>query len=322
MPTAYGNTFTDLMAGINAAQALDYQRANAQDAANTARAVARIQQRGQEAQLESQRKQQESQTAFALAQLLSQQREAAADRQSLMDRERLRAETTKSIAESDNKARAELEKNRSVFDPRAFSTIAEIEALNNEQIQTRQKAQQLSEARKAALALKKAAQGDKWGPWNTKEYNDAKAAGTLIPESEADARLKAIDAAAATLGLVPSFDGGFVIPALTPIQIPDMLNRGAIAPGTAPLSPAAVTPVTPAVPFVVDPETIPYGNPNPIAPPVMPSQPMGATPDLSDPSMAGLLNFFRRPASAPTTAPPPSTRERFRVEGGNVFRVP
>lgn len=287
MATSYGNTFTDLQAGINAAQALDYQRANAQDEANTRRAVARMQQRGQQAEAQARAEQQKSQTALALAQLLAQQGEASAGRQSMMDRERYRGETDKEIE------KMRLDRSASAFDPRAFSTIAEIEAANNEKQQKFEQAQRLSATRKQWVG-RLGAERAKAGMFESGSPDK-----NVI--AEAEAAIKSIDtqAAALEMGLAPDQNGGFIITPPTMIKIPAMLNRGAVSPITAP---AAVSPISPV--------TLPVAPPAAIAPVPAEAADFQAIINNLFGQNSGLGGF--NPAPAPAAVP--ARRQRFQVD--------
>lgn len=200
----FGSNLTDLQAGTNADKGLDYQRANAQDAINARRMEAFLRLRGQ--QLETQARQSEASAARAqrMAEMLQQNAQFGTSEQNAMKRAELEAETRRDVAKTTADGR---------IDPRMFESFADIQALNNENLSKIRYAEQLSQARRTALAQKNAKmlpEEDTWG-WGNKPYAKRVA--------DADALVKQLDAQAATLGLAPSPDGGYVVPSYNPIPV-------------------------------------------------------------------------------------------------------
>lgn len=254
--TTYGSTLSDLQRLTNEDRAMDYQRANFQDQITAQRLSEFLKARSEDNRTKSQRDaeaarlldaqqaraQQGSQFNTQQQNLMAiEQGRNAADRASeaaraaaAIDLAKLQAESAKEIATIQGQNRQ--------IDPRYFQTLAETQALNQEGQQQAAYAEQLSNARKATLAAKNSpmqASEDAWGPFNS-AYKKRVA--------DADATLKQLDATASSLGLAVAPDGGYIVPAFKPIQVPAMFNQG--------VNP--VTPVAPPVQEVVPDEPFPF----------------------------------------------------------------
>lgn len=297
----YGSTLSDLQALTNADRALDYQRANFQDQINAQRLSDFLKSRSDEQRTQADR------DANAAKLLDAQQGRAQQGRQ--FDKG---LQSDRDLAEMEARNRvdvAKIQAENKGIDPRYFQSLSEIQALNNEQLQNVNYAKQLSNRRRNATLRRQQIEASK-GFFDVGEPNDPewKQLGEVIAS---------LDAQATQLGLGRSPDGGFIVPEYAPIPVPAMLNPAvrpsAPPPGTGIQATPASPPVTsgaPSTPWLVDPESIPYGG-GPVAPPPMLAPPSAAAPrDYSDPSMAGFFDLFRRaPASAPIApyGPPMAT---------------
>lgn len=209
--TTYGSNLTDLQSGTNAAQGLDYSRANAQDAINQARLEAFLRLRGQQAGLQYQQNNLAAERAMRFAELAQQDKQfgtSEANRLALADKA---AASQLAVANA----------TKSGLDPRAFETML---VYNQQGLDKQASARALSYRRKALLD-EIAAYKDKGyfvnGPLSTAFKNqygrepDAKSARTA---------LDALDTQTGTnLGLEPDNDpkspgfGGYVIPQFSPL---------------------------------------------------------------------------------------------------------
>lgn len=240
--STYGNTLSELQAGTNAAQALDYQRANAQDAISQQRLEAFLRLRGQELQAKAQQNRDAAERAQRMAELLQQNSQFGTSEANRMKLADIEARTRENVAKTTAEARG--------LDPRVYQMMTEYQAMNDERAQLMSKGQQLSAARIAALAEKKKlkdAQG--WtdlGDPNVSFFNRR-----VNPRwTELNDTIAKLDAEALRLGFAPSPDGGYVLgaPATTTPTIPQdfkSFSRTDVIP-FSPTPPSALTVPPPA----------------------------------------------------------------------------
>lgn len=231
----FGNTLSDLQAGTNADKGLDYQRANLQDQVNQQRLEAFLKLRGQQLEQQAKQSQMAAERAQRMAELLQQNKQFDTEQRNRMDLGRLNSETQKSIAESDARSRLDAAKATAEgrFDPRGMQALADIEALNQENLQKTRYAQQLSDARKAAIATRNKIKADQ-GFFDVGQPNDARWA-------EINDAITKLDAQAVQLGIAPSPDGGYVVPGYVPIIVPNArgsVSAPVVSPSPAPEIPA------------------------------------------------------------------------------------
>jgi hypothetical protein len=290
----FGNTLTDLQSGTNAAQGLDYSRANAQDAINQARLEAFLRLRGQQATIQAQQNSLAQERAMRMAELAQQNQQfgtSEANRLTLADK----------VAASQL---AVAKESKGGLDPRAFETIL---AFNQQGTDKEAAAQALSVQRQKLVKEIKAGQGNhSWNPFkdNSPDYTDWKEKFGTEPDAKAAIlRLGALDAQAAPIGLIANdTTGGYDYRPFTPI-VPGQLRGGAPPPQVQP------------------PTTFSPGGSIPSAQPPVPAMLQGG-----DVTLGGvpLNNFVGSPpvdAFAPSTVPTPPNRTIRIDANGNAFYV-
>lgn len=215
----FGNTLTDLQAGTNAAQGLDYSRANAQDAINQARLEAFLRLRGHQATIQAQQNSLAQERAMRMAELAQQNQQfgtSEANRLTLADK----------VAASQL---AVAKESKGGLDPRAFETILAYNTQGQDKVA---QAQALSAQRKATLAEIKAEKDRHWYGNGTAAAEFKNTFGREPDAGSASVRLNALDTQAASLGLEPDNQlgsatfGGYKIPPFSPI-VPGQLRGGA-----------------------------------------------------------------------------------------------
>lgn len=241
--STYGNTLTDLQSGTNAAQGLDYQRANAQDAINQQRLEAFLKLRGQQAQIQAQQNALAQDRAMQMAQLIQQDKQfntTAANTMTLADKD---AASRLAVANAAAKG----------MDPRAFETIL---AYNQQGQDKVAQARALSAQRKSTLAEIKAEKDKHWYGNGAGAAQFKNTFGREPDASSAASRLNALDTQAASLGLEPDNEidspsfGGYKLPTFNPITTGGSRGTPAINPPVLPFNPTG-----PAQPPPVPPQT-------------------------------------------------------------------
>lgn len=257
--TTFGSTLSDLQAGINTAQGIDYQRANFQDQINAQRLSDFLRARSEQNRTQALRDADMARIVEARNAREMQDRQFDVQQRNLMELGRLEQQTRKDVA---NIAAA----NRAI-DPRAYQSFADIQALNNENFRDVQFKKQLSNARKAAVAERERIKSNQ--RWFAPSFRGSE--GGLFDFGEPDDPrwkqlnevIAGLDAQASSLGLGPAADGGYVVPDYTPIEVPAMFdpNRRLTLDPNQPA--AVVTPVTPsaavAAPAAGGVEVVPGG---------------------------------------------------------------
>lgn len=247
--TIYGNTLSDLQAGKNAAQGLDYSRANAEDATSQQRLEAFLRLRGQQAAIQAQQNQLAADRAMRMAELIQQNQQFGTREKNLMDLGKLEAQTRENVAKTTAEGRG--------VDPRTISNLWQIQDAERQKAERINFLNQLSETRrqvKKQIDAMKANQGlTDFGDPNVSFWNRS-----VSPEwTRLNQQLKELDAAAARsvdpdTGLAPVVDettGGYFIPgyhAPAPTAIPGQFKS---------FTPSDVVPltITPQVPVAVPP---------------------------------------------------------------------
>lgn len=237
--TTYGSTLSDLQRLTNEDRAIDNQRANFQDQINAQRLSDFLKARSEENKTKSQRDAEAAKMLDAQQARAQQGSQFDTQQRNLMSLEGNRLAADKELQGMAGANALEIAKLQSAnrpMDPRYFDSLIGIQASNQEQQQKAKYAEQLSNARKATLAAKNSpmqASEDSLG-WGNPAYKKRVA--------DADTTLKQLDATALSLGLAVAPDGGYIIPAFTPIQVPAMLGQQPAAPMTSPVAPASVAP--------------------------------------------------------------------------------
>lgn len=259
--TIFGSTLSDLQRLTNEDKALDYSRASQQDSINAQRLSEFLKARSEENRTKADR------DRFA-ADLLDRQQGRAmqgsqfdTQQRNLMSLESQRLAADKELqgmAGSNALEIAKLQSANRPMDPRYFQSLTDVQALNQEQQQKSKYAQQLSNARKAALAERNQLKGGMFDFGEPNRNPRWKQLGDVIAN---------LDTQAGTLGIAVGPDGGYIVPDYTPIQIPPMLNQ----------NPVNSTPSTPAVP--VDPLPFLSTDSPPVRTAVPPTRTFEVTPD-------------------------------------------
>lgn len=232
----YGNTLSELQAGTNAAQALDYQRANAQDAINQQRLESFLRLRGDQLKTDAQQRELAANRAQRMAELLQQNSQFGTSQANQMKLGAMDAASRLAVAKATAEGRG--------VDPRIMDAITDREIFNREGKARVTEAQQLSQQRKAALAEISAADADGYF-WNNKSYGEWKKLFGREPNKKtATEALNAINLRAGTLGLIPLADGGLSSPDFEPLQTQNLgrLPSSAPLPATEPAVPTAQVP--------------------------------------------------------------------------------
>lgn len=208
----FGNTLTDLQSGTNADKALDYSRANAQDAINQQRLEAFLRLRGQQLQTQAQENNLAANRAQRMAELLQQNRQFDISEGNRMKLGEMDAKSRLDVAKAMAEGRG--------LDSRLFQSFADIQELNNSNLNKVRYAKQLSDARKAAVQARNApmtSEEDTFG-WGNAPYKKRVA--------DLDSVLANLDLEAAKLGLGRAADGGYIVPDFTPIVPPTLPVTG------------------------------------------------------------------------------------------------
>src|SRR5690349_2384272 len=214
----YGNTLTDLMAGKNAAQGLDYSRANAQDATGEARLEAFLRLQGQKYVTQAQQNALAADRAMKMAELVQQNNQFNTSEQNRLTQLDKIAASQLAVANA----------SKGGVDPRVYQSIAEIQAANQAAQERHNYLTQLSQKRAAIKARQKEMMANR----GALDFGDPNAGfwdRRVSPEwTDLETQLKDLDKSAAQMvdprsGIGPVIDqttGGYIIPPLTLIPIP------------------------------------------------------------------------------------------------------
>lgn len=264
--TTYGSTLSDLQRLTNEDRALDYQRANFQDSINAQRLSDFLKARSEENKTKSQR------DAEAAKMLDSQQDRAQrgtqfnTQQQNLMKieewrntadatTEAARARSAIDLAKLQGSNALEVAKvGAQQMDPRTFQYVAQIEAENRDSLADFNLKKSLSDERRAAVRERNTIQGNK-GAFDVGAPNAGFFNRSVDPRWTAlNERIAQLDSEAIKLGLREGPDGGYVIPAYTPIKVPAMLNQGGspMTPATTPAPAGGVV-----LPYLPENQTAP-----------------------------------------------------------------